>query len=272
MRTVLRDTIWEGLDPALETYLNVSSSFFRGIDRIWEAESALARLLGALTESRTSSLPCEDAAAAGVFRYLARITGKSQGSLEYVTNIAHLMYATMLLDTFLSETTQFLFLLSPRAMGDNQPVPLRGLIDSPWRNDAISCAALARASEIGKLPFPERIQFLQETFGLQITIAADALAGVEHFSCVSSNMTHDQQGSFQLQLDGRGDIVAKEQTCPRHARKISREDVRWAIDSFERAARPVVEAVFSQLLKQGDHPAVQLLLKGSTVKLELSQF
>ena len=271
MKTVLRDTIWEGLDPALETYLNVASSFFRGVDRIWEAESALAKLLGALTESRTLGLPCENDAAVGVLRYLARITGKSQGSLEYVTNIAHLMYATMLLDTFLSETTQFLFLLSPRAMGDNQPVPLRGLIDSPWRNDAITYAALARAGETGKLPFTGRIQFLRETFGLQVTIAAEASAGVEHYSSVSSNIMHDQQGSFELQLDRRGDIVAKEQPCPRHSRKISRDDVRWAIDSFERAARPVVEAVFSQALKQEDHPAVQLLLKGSTVKLELSQ-
>jgi hypothetical protein len=50
---------------------------------------------------------------------------------------------------------------------------------------------------------------------------------------------------------------------------MSRDDVRWAIDSYEQSARALTVAVFSQILKQGDHPAVQLLLKGSTANLEI---
>ena len=46
--------------------------------------------------------------------------------------------------------------------------------------------------------------------------------------------------------------------------------VRWAIDSYEQAARAVAGAVFTQVLKQNDHPAVQLVLKGSTARLDLN--
>jgi hypothetical protein len=269
MKALLHETIWEGLDSGVGTYLNLASSFFGAVDQIWEAEAASAKLLRALTEFRTSGLRLENGSAVGVLHHLARIPSGSLESLEYVTNISHLLYAATLFDTFLSNTTDFLFLLIPRAMGEHQQVPLRGLIDAPHRNEAITRAAGERTREIGNLPFAGQIEFLREAFEMEIAIPATAWEGVNHFPKVSGSTTHDHQGRFPLQLDGRGEIVMREQTCPCHPARMSRDDMRWAIDSYEQSARALTVAVFSQILKQGDHPAVQLLLKGSTANLEI---
>jgi hypothetical protein len=269
MKTLRRDTTWEGLDAGLDSYLNIASSFSSAIGRVWEAEAAIAKLELALKEFHTFDQSHLDGPASVVLRQLARVPDKSLKSLEHVTNIAHLIYATTLFDTFLTETTQFLFLSIPRAMGADQQIPLSGLFDPSSRNAAITNAALERAREVGQLPFARRLQLVQETCAMKIVLPEAVWEAMNQFSSVGGSATHDPQGDIQLQLDDRGEIVIKAQSCPRHQPKISREDVRWAIESYEQAARAIAAAVFSQILHQEDHPAVQLFLKGSTLKLEL---
>lgn len=256
-----RNSIWEGLDPCFETYLNIASTFSRGVIRIWTSEAASAKLLCALTEFCTSGRPRGEGAAAGVLHHLTHIPNNSIESLSQVTDYSHLVFATNLFDTFLSETTQFLFLMIPHAIGDTQTVPLRALLDASSRNEAITLAAAARALEISHLPLAARIQFLPEAFALDFAIPPDALN-------IGSCGPRDQQDSFHLRLDDRGEVVGKEKAPSLSPTKISRDDVRLAIDSYERSARAIAEAVFTQVLKQSDHPAVQLLLKGSTAVLD----
>jgi hypothetical protein len=258
----------------LETYLNIAFSFSRGVVRIWGAEAASARLLCALKGFQTLDQPSREGPAAAVLQHLARVPYNSIESLAYVTNVSHLLYATTLFDTFLSETIQFLFLLRPRAIGEEQPVPLRALIDATSKSEAITQAASARAREIGYLPFTERIEFLRETFGLEITVSTETASGLAHFSSNRDSAGRDQ-GSRPLQLDERGDVIFTQNVPAKNAAahlspKIGRDDVRWAVDSYEQSARAIARAVFTQVLKQSDHPAVQLVLKGSTARLELN--
>jgi hypothetical protein len=264
-----RTTIWEGLDPGLETYLNIAASCSRGIARIWEAEAASSKLLRASSEFRASDQPSVEGAATGALRYPAHILNNSLESLLYVTNISHLLYAATLFDSFLSETSQFLFLLIPRAMGESQPVPLRALTDPLCRNEAITAAAGARTREIATLSFVDRIHFLRKSFALEITVPTETWAGIALFSSVGDIAARDR-GGFELQLDTRGEIVSKESSLSRSSTEVNRNDLRWVIESYELAARTISEAVFTQILKQTDHPAVQLLLKGSTLNIDLS--
>ena len=127
-------------------------------------------------------------------------------SLVYVTNVSHLLYAATLLDTFLSETIQFLFLLIPRAMGEGQPVPLRALIDAPSKNEAITQAAFARTREIRAIgPLLNEFSSFGEIFGLEITLTADTTDGLARFSSVRDQSgPHPIRRRFPLQLDGRG--------------------------------------------------------------------
>lgn len=263
----------------LETYLNIAFSFSREVVRIWGAEAASSRLLRALNGFQRLDEPILQGPASPVLQHLARIPYNAMESFIYVTNVSHLLYAATLFDTFLSETTQFLFLLLPRAMGEEQPVPLRALLDPASKHDAITQAAVARAHQIGELSFAERIQFLRQTHNLDIPLTAETAEGLARFCSVRDNPSAPDQGTFRLKLDDRGDAVLKnpsrqkvsrQDAVPHHTTKIGCDDVRWAIDSYEQAARAVATAVFTQILKQNDHPAVQLVLKGSTARLDLN--
>ncbi len=68
-----------------------------------------------------------------VLHNLHRIAYDSFDALNYVTDLSHLVYATTLLDTFLSDTTLFLLLLYPRSIGKNQQVPLSSILGLPRR-------------------------------------------------------------------------------------------------------------------------------------------
>jgi hypothetical protein len=265
----------------LETYLNIVFSFSRGVVRIWSAESAAARLLSVLNAFRSAELANVEGPAAAVLQPLARVSHHSVESLVQVTNVSHLVYAASLLDMFLSETVQFLFLLIPRAMGENQQVPLRALIDAPSKNEAITQAAVARTHEISERTFAERIQFLRETFGLEIKLTPETAEELARFSSVRDSAVRDQG---KVRLDGRGNIISRRSSTrrsagtpppdphspdPRSPEKLGADEVRRAIDAYEQATRAIAAAVFTQILRQGDHPAVQLVLKGSTAQIEL---
>ncbi len=256
-------------NAVLETYLNIAFSFSRGVVRIWGAEAASARLLCALKEFQSLDHSSVQGPAAAVLGHLAGIPYNSIDSIVHVSNVSHFLYAATLFDTFLSETTQFLFLLLPRAMGEEQPVPLRALIDAASKREAIAQAASARAREVGYLPFAARIQFLRETFGLEITISPETIAGLNRFSSARDNAESDQ-GSFHLQLGDRGDIVPRAKGSEVNPWTKIGGDVHWAVDSYEQAARAIARAVFTQVLKRSDHPAVQLALIGSTAKVSLN--
>lgn len=263
---------------ALETYLNIAFSFSRGVVRVWAAEAASARLLCALNSFQGLDQPSLEGPASVVLQQLAHIPYNSMESLVYVTNVSHLLYGATLFDTFLSETTQFLFLLLPRAM-DEQPVSLRSLFDAASKSEAITQAAFARTREIGGQPFAERIQFLRQTFGLEIALTAETAEGLTRFYSVRNHSSAPDPGRFPLRIDDQGEIalkrlprqnITRKRTALRNSAKIGCDDLRWALDSYEQAARAVARAVFTQVLKENDHPAVQLVLKGSTARLDLN--
>ena len=254
------------MTPSLKSFLDVALSFKQGIYRFWGAEAAVSRLMCALGECRISESAGLDGPSSNVLQQLARIPYSSYDSLAYVTNVSHLVYATTLLDTFLSDTTLFLFLLIPQSMGKNQQVPLRTLIDASSRNAALSQAAMARSREIGYLPLSGRIQFLRDTFGLQIELSKDTEYALDHYSSTRNAAVHDQ-GIFELKLDENGSVVTRQKTCPLHPTNITGDDVHNAINAYEQVVLSVAKAVFTQVLKQQDHPAVQKLYKTNAADL-----
>jgi hypothetical protein len=247
-------------DPQVKGYLAVTESFLGGLVRIWRAEAAFARLMLALVRFHAEDRPGVDGPAATVLEHLDRIPYSSYDALSYVTNVSHLVYATTLLDTFLSDTTLFLFLLNPQAIGKDQQISLRTLINARSRNEAITEAAVTRMREIGYLSFNSRIDFLRKRFGLNITLPADVVDALHHYPSIRNTAVHDQ-GIYELGLHDDGTISSRQKTCPQHPTKITGKDVQKAIEAYERVAQSVAGTVFAQVLKQGDHPRVQSLLR-----------
>jgi hypothetical protein len=252
----------DSTDQNVKSYESIAFSFSRGLVRLWGAEAASARLMCALGAFHRSDNAGIDGSAKSILEHLAKIEYSSYESLAYVTDVSHLVYATSLLDTFLFDTTLFLFLLFPQAMGKNQQVPLSTLIDAASRNDAITKAAVARAREISYLPFVARVQFFRDKFGLAIEIEAKDCEALEHYPSIRNAAVHDQ-GLFDLALDDGGLIKAKRKACHIHPTPLTGDDVYNAIKVYERVARHIAEAVVTQILKQPDR-SLENLRRAST--------
>jgi hypothetical protein len=194
-----------------------------------------------------------------VFRYLAQIRHWADAH-AYVSEVSHLVYATTILDTFLSDTTVFLFLLFPSAMGKNQQVPLRTIIDSSSRNDALTKAAQSRARELSYLPFPARIQALRERFGLNVELSPAMDEALEYYPTVRNSAVHDQ-GLYEVRLDEAGQVECRQKTCPLHPTKLAPEDLSKAIDAYHDIGRRIARSIMCQILKQEANPSVSDFLK-----------
>jgi hypothetical protein len=248
-------------DRLVNTYVAVIASFRLGTLRFWGAEAAASRLNLALLEYRAEqkALSSQGPTPNPVFAHLERIPYSSYDALGYVTNVSHVVYATSLLDTFLTDTTQFLFLLFPESMGKDHQVPLKTLIGAASARDVVATAAAARAREVAYLPFGGRLEFLEERFGLRLDLPAEVGEALLHYPSVRNAAVHDQ-GIFELLYDSDGHVVARRKTCSRHPSQIRSHDVSAAIRAYEAVFLAVAGAVVRQVLKAPEHPAVAKLL------------
>jgi hypothetical protein len=234
-------------ETTVKSYTRVALSFGTGLLRLWRAEAASSRLMCALVEFHRTGKAGLDGDQP-TFKHLGKIQYSSVDSLVYVTDVSHLIYATTLLDTFLTDTTVFLFLQFPHAMGSNQQVPLRTIIDSASRNEALTHAAKARARDISYLPFSGRIEFLRDKFGLAIAIASSDGEALQNYSSIRNSAVHDQ-AMFALSLDESGDIIANQKADQPHPIQITGHDVHDSIRTYAVVAKAIANAVFSQVLK-----------------------
>lgn len=224
-------------NEAADTYAHVIGSFQIGMVRLWSAEAAYARLVVALLEYR--SLDAADIAAAGahqcVIENLAKIQYDSYDALVYVTDLSLLVYATTLLDTFVTDTTTFLLLKYPKAIGKAQQIPIDNLIAASSPRQLLSEAAARKAREVSYLSFPARIEFLQKSFGLLLDLEAPAMDALEHYPSVRNAAVHDQ-GLLQLSLSEAGEVTCRQKTCVRHPTAVSAQDVDDARKGYVKVA------------------------------------
>jgi len=232
----------------VQAYNAVFQTFKMGYMRFCRAEAAGARLMQALCSYRLQEKAITDNTSISVFSIMERIPRESFESLEYVTNVSHLVYATSLLDTFLTETTMFLFLLIPESMGKNQQVPLRTLIDAESRSAAITLAAAARAREISYKSFDDRIQFLRDAFGLVVALDSKSEKKLLHYSGIRNLAVHDQ-GVFELRLDETGQVAHHPKTCLIRPTQVTGDDPLNAANAYDEVCNAVAGAVFVQILK-----------------------
>jgi hypothetical protein len=239
-------------------YSQVAHSFGLGMLRFWEAKATGASLSLALIEYHSKAQgPVEDSPYRSTLEYLAEVPHSEFDSFRYLTTVSYLVYATTLLDTFLTDTTLFLFLLFPQAMGKNQQIPLSALLDAP-QNEVLTGAAVKRAREISYLSFKERINFLRETFGLTMVLDEETERALEHYPTLRNSAVHDQ-GIFELFLDKANTITARAKTCPRHPSAVSGEDVSKAVRAYRSLAYAVGRTVLCDVLKARDEKTQRLL-------------
>jgi hypothetical protein len=244
----------------VEAYTHVVLSFKLGMLRFWSADAAHSRLNAALLSYKLSAsrntLPETDH---DVFRHLAKIPYQSYDALTYVTDLSLLVYATTLLDTFLSDTTTFLLLKYPHSIGKTQQISIENLIGASSPRQLLVEAASRKTREISFLSFVGRIEFLQGTFGLTLNLDETVKTALVHYPSVRNAAVHDQ-GVFELSLSDEGKVVSRQKTCLHRPSLISAKDINAAVNAYRSVANAIASSVMGHCLKAPQHSVLEGLI------------
>lgn len=183
-----------------------------------------------------------------VLCHLEHVSEAELDIFSYVTNLSYFVYATTLLDGFLSGTTRFLFLLFPRAMGVEQRVTLGDVIDAKSRVDLINDIVGKRVREIGHSGFLERLDVLADRFGISIELGSETMSALKECSATRNLIVHDL-GAFDLALQEDGSLAATQTSCIRHPVPLGSDLLLGAMKLYGQIAREVYSAVVDQVLK-----------------------
>jgi len=247
-------------DQNREAYEHVLQSFVFGFLRLFQAEAAISRLNAALIQYRSEKPdpPVAGSSFEKVFEHLHRIPYQSYDALRYVTDLSHLVYATTILDTFITDTTLFLLLLHPGAIGRNQQIRLSNILAAKSTSEVLTDAAVEKARELSYLSFEARIEYLRETFGLKLEIDGQTAAALRHYPSKRNVAVHDQ-GVYELRRDETGKVATRRKTCAVHPTRIHPDDIAAAMNAYGAVVAGIASAVLTQCLKTTDQRATELL-------------
>jgi hypothetical protein len=235
----------------ITTYVAICQTFLDGVVRLIEAQAAFGSVMHTLTtyRSQKGKLKSDDEVLTEILAMFDNISLEQFWSAQYVNMISSLVYAASLFDTFLNESTIFLFLLIPDAIGKTYQVPLRSLVDAQsTRGSILTEVAKQRAREISFKSFKDRLSFLRDTFGLPIALTGKTLQTLDHFTNLRNSAVHDQ-GFLALSLETSGCIKHGVRASPKFPSNILPKDSDKAERTFRFIALTVADDIFKHILK-----------------------
>lgn len=251
----------ESKKRAAHAYMHLAQSFGAGLARFHGAR--VLSLSARIAVLRYHMQPRGDHSGhphSDVLDLIHAIDPRAYDNYDYVTNVTHLVYATTLLDTFLTDTTKFLLILFPRALGKNQSVSLHAVLGATSRSELVNQAVARKVREISYLPFLARIEYLRETFGLTISLNDTVVQQLEHYSTLRNVVVHDQ-GIWDSYLDVNDRLQVRAKTCPVHPTPVPSEELMPAIRAYTAVVRQIFAAVIDQVFGAINEPEVRALLR-----------
>ncbi len=246
-------------DDHVTIYSKILLSFGTGMLRFWGAEAATSRLsLAWMSFNFEKEMSISDNPFRECLEQLAKIPKESFDSYTYIEDISHLVYATTLLDSFLYDTTLFLLLKFPRTMSVNRQVSFDTVLSAQSVFAVINETASKKAREVAFSTFIERLDYLNEKFGLEIKLDKDTKKALIHYPSIRNTAVHDQ-GVFALSLNDKGELTSSQKTCIKHPTRVSAEDVSSAVKCYGAVVKLVAEAIFFKVLKVEEHQSLSLL-------------
>lgn len=187
------------------------------------------------------------------------ISSQEYDAFCYVSNISLLVYATTLLDTFLSETTKFLIMRHPKILINETTVVFGDILAAPSKAALLTDTISNKVRGMSFRSFLDRIEYLRKTFGLEIKLEDDTIEALTHFSDLRNVIVHDQS-VFELELDDQMSLVLKQKTCPLHPTPIQDEDLYKAWTAYRAVIKQIYLSIVSQVLKCAERPEINEVL------------
>jgi hypothetical protein len=234
-----------------KAYEAIALAYVRSFTKLIAARAGQLALELALLSFRSRPYPPEPTWPAEwkeVLKGIESISVHEYDSFKYVGDFGHLVFATTLLDSFLVDTTRFLFLLLPESIGKAQGITVNDIVSAKSVDDLLVAAVEKRARDLSYKSFLERLDFLETHFGIPIKLDSDVKSEIEHYSGIRNVIIHDQ-AFYNLKRDGHGQIVLDVHSCPVHPRPVDGKQIGGAIAAYVKVAASVATGVFEHVLK-----------------------
>ena len=189
-----------------EKYKRIAESFLLGYDRLSMArivtnESIIGFYKMCVDTCRNSKTPSKDSFFSGMIN-----TNHTEfAAFEYITTTSFLVYATALLDSFISDSTIFLYLLHPKAIDSKYEIPFESVLRTKSKNELIEHIIKEKTRKLSYSSFLDRIKNLEKTFGLKIYLEKEGALALEHHASIRNIMVHSQS-ICDIGLDIKGNI------------------------------------------------------------------
>jgi hypothetical protein len=244
----------------VETYVAVLWSYVYGSIRLNEAELATHRFSISVAKYKAQVGTTSEQTAIPEFLYqFDRMSYREWDAFQYVTALSYLVYATSLLDTFLNDTTKFLLLMHPGAIGKEVKLTTEEILSAKHPLDLIGLAVARKAREISFGSFVQRLSFLHDRFSIKVGLSPEFQEQLEHYSTVRNVVVHDQ-GFLELRASESGFIEFTQKACPRHPTLVDISDLRKAYKAYAEVMRQVGRAVLHDVLQVRDHKSGEAAL------------
>lgn len=233
---------------AAEAFGALVRAFHHNVLQLWAARSGHLTLVIALLKFRSlkdeiSGHPYEE-----VLRELQSIHYDEYSAVEYVSNISHLVHATALFDTFLSECTLFLFMLHPGSMGKSHGLQVGDLLAASSRNELIGKVARGKTREEAYGSFSDRLEKIKKRYRLKLELDPTTADQLAHYSSIRNTILHDQ-AAFDVEIDDQGIVCSRQKACPLHPTPVSDHDIKSAMRAYEEAGLLLACAIYHDVLK-----------------------
>ncbi len=167
---------------------------------------------------------------------------------EYVGNFGQLVYGSSVFDTFLADTTKFLFLLFPSSIGSTKAVTVNDIVLATSTADLLCDAVNQRVLEIGYKSILERVRFLETTYKLETGISQTTRDRLDRFWVLRSTAVHDQ-GAVELSRDG-DNVKGELRACPFTPQPLSYDEFKAAVNTYTETAMRLASVIYSSVLRE----------------------
>lgn len=254
----------DNIDSLPNTYSRIALAFGASFGRLVQAMLVSTRFSAIYYRSRadwieTGSVDLTSDAAMHIFK-----TSEAQHeSFRYISDLSFLVYATTLLDSFLNDTTKFLLLLHPGAIGKDHSIKMDDLLSASSKQEAICIAAQRKVRDISFLSFLARVEYLKERFGLHVELDEDLIKDLDHYPGLRNVIVHDQS-VFDIGLDEDGNLTVENVRCHYHPTPLMDQDIDQAIRVYQILTSKIYTSIMTKILKSEPDPEVIGLLTAFT--------
>ncbi len=244
-----------------EKYNLVADSFLFGYARLSMARIVTNESIIGIHRMFLETLrPTKTTSKETFFSGMMDIGPKELAAFEYITTTSFLVYATTLLDSFISDSTIFLYFLHPAAIGSEHQLPFELVLRTKSKNELIEHIVKGKTRKLSYQSFVDRIKALEDAFDLQIHLEKKGTLALEHYAGIRNVMVHSQS-IYDIGLDTEGDIKINQNTCPIHPSPVTKEDFIKTTRIYLTVAGELYKAINEKVLKDGSNPLVQNTLQ-----------